>query len=61
MAGFAGPSPSIAAVSAQSDIPEPLLQGVLGRIRDVRSGPDGLLYLLTDESPGVLARIEPRP
>ena len=40
---------------------ERLLQGVLGRIRDVRSGPDGLLYLLTDESPGVLARLEPRP
>ena len=40
---------------------ERLLQGVLGRIRDVRSGPDGLLYLLTDESPGVLARLEPQP
>ncbi len=38
---------------------ERLLQGVLGRIRDVRNGPDGLLYLLTDESSGVLARLEP--
>lgn len=38
---------------------ERLLEGVLGRIRDVRTGPDGLLYLLTDESDGVLARIEP--
>ena len=36
-----------------------MLQGVLGRIRDVRSGPDGFLYLLTDESPGVLVRLEP--
>jgi glucose/arabinose dehydrogenase len=35
------------------------LKGVLGRIRDVRAGPDGLLYLLTDESHGVLARLEP--
>jgi glucose/arabinose dehydrogenase len=38
---------------------ERLLKGLLGRIRDVRSGPDGYLYLLTDESPGVLARLEP--
>jgi glucose/arabinose dehydrogenase len=38
---------------------ERLLKGVLGRIRDVRSGPDGLIYLLTDESRGVLARLEP--
>ena len=38
---------------------ERLLQGALGRIRDVRMGPDGLLYLLTDESSGVLARLEP--
>jgi len=40
---------------------ERLLQGVLGRIRDVRTGPDGLIYLLSDESDGVLARIEPAP
>ena len=38
---------------------ERMLQGVLGRIRDVRAGPDGFIYLLTDESPGVLARLEP--
>jgi glucose/arabinose dehydrogenase len=38
---------------------ERLLQGALGRIRDVRSGPDGYLYLLTDDSDGVLARLEP--
>ncbi|MEW6688810.1 MAG: PQQ-dependent sugar dehydrogenase [Pseudomonadota bacterium] len=38
---------------------ERLLKGVLGRIRDVRSGPDGYLYLLTDETDGVLARLEP--
>jgi glucose/arabinose dehydrogenase len=38
---------------------ERLIEGVLGRIRDVRQGPDGFIYLLTDESNGVLARIEP--
>ena len=38
---------------------ERLLHGVLGRIRDVRTGPDGFIYLLTDESDGVLARLEP--
>ena len=30
-----------------------------GRIRDVRQGPDGLLYLLTDESDGKLLRLLP--
>ncbi len=38
---------------------EQLIEGAIGRIRDVRQGPDGFLYLLTDESNGVLARIEP--
>lgn len=37
---------------------ERLLQG-LGRIRDVRVGPDGLVYLLTDEADGRLLRLEP--
>jgi glucose/arabinose dehydrogenase len=40
---------------------ERLLKGELGRIRDVRAGPDGLIYLLTDESRAVLARLEPAP
>lgn len=39
---------------------ERLLEGVLGRIRDVRTGPDGLLYLLTDSADGKLIRLEPR-
>lgn len=30
------------------------------RIRDVRSGPDGYIYVLTDDSEGVVARLEPR-
>ena len=29
------------------------------RIREVRQGPDGLLYLLTDEKAGAVLRIEP--
>jgi glucose/arabinose dehydrogenase len=35
-----------------------LLEGI-GRVRDVRQGPDGLLYLLTDESEGQLVRVKP--
>ena len=38
---------------------ERLLKGALGRIRDVRGGPDGFIYLLTDDAEGVLARLEP--
>ena len=35
-----------------------LLEGI-GRVRDVRQGPDGLLYLVTDESDGKLVRVVP--
>jgi len=39
---------------------EVLLRGVVGdRVRDVEQGPDGLIYLLTDEGDGRLLRIEP--
>ena len=39
---------------------ELLLTGLKRRIREVRDGPDGLLYLLTDEEKdGALLRIEP--
>ena len=38
---------------------ESLLQPLRQRIRDVRQGPDGLLYLLTDEDNGAVLRIEP--
>jgi glucose/arabinose dehydrogenase len=38
---------------------EALLQGVVGRVRDVRTGPDGLIYILTDEDAGGLYRLEP--
>ena len=36
-----------------------LLSELKQRIRDVRQGPDGFLYVLTDEDDGVLLRIEP--
>jgi glucose/arabinose dehydrogenase len=38
---------------------ERVLQGQVGRIRDVRVGPDGLVYLLTDDAEGALLRLEP--
>ena len=38
---------------------ERLLEGDLGRIRDVRVGPDGLVYLLTDASDGGIYRLRP--
>jgi len=38
---------------------ERMLQGKYGRIRDVVQGPDGYLYLLTDERNGQLLRIRP--
>ncbi|MGE0115714.1 MAG: PQQ-dependent sugar dehydrogenase [Steroidobacteraceae bacterium] len=38
---------------------ETLLMDLHQRIRDVRQGPDGLLYVLTDEEDGALLRIEP--
>jgi glucose/arabinose dehydrogenase len=38
---------------------ERLLEGELGRIRDVRSAPDGFIYLLTDNAERSLVRLEP--
>ncbi|HEY1306836.1 MAG TPA: PQQ-dependent sugar dehydrogenase [Vicinamibacterales bacterium] len=38
---------------------EPLLLDLRRRIRDVKQGRDGLLYLLTDEADAVMLRIEP--
>ena len=40
---------------------ERLLQNLNRRIRDVRQGPDGWLYVLTDEDKGQLLRILPAP
>jgi aldose sugar dehydrogenase len=38
---------------------EMLLTEFRQRIRDVRQGPDGNVYLLTDENPGALLKLEP--
>jgi aldose sugar dehydrogenase len=40
---------------------ETLLSQLKQRIAEVRQGPDGLLYLLTDETAGALLKIEPVP
>ena len=40
---------------------ETMLSELHQRIREVRQGPDGLLYLLTDEDSGALLKIEPAP
>jgi len=38
---------------------ETLLSELHQRIRDVRQGPDGLIYVVTDEDDGALLRLEP--
>jgi glucose/arabinose dehydrogenase len=40
---------------------ESMLHELQQRVRDVREGPDGLLYVLTAENDGALLRIEPGP
>lgn len=47
------------AVDADGNVAEVDAIDVNQRVRDVRQGPDGLLYLLTDEDAGQLLRIEP--
>jgi aldose sugar dehydrogenase len=37
---------------------ERLFENKLGRIRDVREGPDGFIYMLTNGSDGKLIRLE---
>ena len=37
------------------------LEDLKQRIRDVRQGPDGLVYVLTDENPGAVLRLELTP
>lgn len=36
-----------------------VFQNDIGRVRDVRQGPDGLLYVLTEDEPGRLLRLKP--
>jgi glucose/arabinose dehydrogenase len=38
---------------------ERLLQGLRERIRDVRVGPDGAIYLVTDNSAGRVLKVVP--
>lgn len=38
---------------------EELLTQRIGRIRDVRFGPDGFIYIATDEEDGGIYRLEP--
>jgi len=40
-------------------VEQEVLPGIEERIRDVRTGPDGLIYFLTDEANGKLFRLEP--
>ncbi|MBD93479.1 MAG: hypothetical protein CL482_04385 [Acidobacteria bacterium] len=40
---------------------EPLLTELRQRIRDVKQGPDGFLYLTTDMQDGAVLRLEPAP
>ena len=40
---------------------EQLLKEKFGRIRDVRVGPDGFIYIVNDDPEGALFRIEPHP
>ena len=42
---------------------ETVLNGVLGRIREVRQGPDGFIYLATEDEggPSIIVRLEPEP
>jgi aldose sugar dehydrogenase len=40
---------------------ETLLADLHQRLRDVKQGPDGLLYVVTDEPKGAILRIEPAP
>ena len=38
---------------------ERLIEGAVNRIREVKEGPDGFLYIITDERDGKLIRIKP--
>ena len=40
---------------------ETILQDFHQRVRDIRQGPDGLIYLLTEEEDGAVIKLEPAP
>lgn len=45
--------------NGQAGDPEIILPELGQRVRDVRIGPDGLIYLLTDQADGELIRVDP--
>ena len=49
--------PWVAAFGTRNE--QKLFEDGRARIRDVKQGPDGLLYVLTDESDGKLIRLRP--
>lgn len=49
--------PMRAGVPGRQDV---LFKELDARLRDVRSGPDGALYLLTDDEDGKVLRVTPR-
>ena len=46
-------------MKADDVVAQEVLLGGIARIRDVRNGPDGFLYILTDDKDGKLLRLEP--
>jgi glucose/arabinose dehydrogenase len=36
-----------------------ILQDLYQRVRDIRQGPDGLIYLLTEEDDGAVIKLDP--
>ena len=58
-ASSSGSSPGSSSRGERFVREERMLEDVIGRIRDVRVGPDGYVYLLNDASDGVIARLEP--
>ncbi|MEP2615769.1 PQQ-dependent sugar dehydrogenase, partial [Marinobacter alexandrii] len=48
-------------VDGEAEDVETLFKELKARIRDVITGPDGALYLLTDESDGRVLRVSPKP
>jgi glucose/arabinose dehydrogenase len=47
-------------VGGEVVLQEVLLRELKARIRDVRAGPDGFLYLVTDDPKGAVLRLRPR-
>src|SRR5262245_43771640 len=60
--GLIGPQLLLVVLIPTTGLPrrrQPMLAELKQRISEVKQGPDGLLYLLTDEEAGALLRIEP--